>query len=143
MNKLILENTLKDLDMAKTKLIKRILYDFLRYIKFLEEYKVWYDDLDGAKAQSLKKHFMFKEAGNKIYCIYNDIGIKMIIVDVLLSLPFEMKITRKKFRKYKNKYGYLCNQEDKVIHKIWKMDVQPIIDNIFYKDLSNLIMEYL
>ncbi len=128
--------------MAKTKLIKRILYDFLRYIRFLEYYKVIYDP-DGSKVQSLKKHFMFKEAGNKIYCIYNDIGIKMIIIEVLLSLPFEMHQTRKNFVNTKTNLDIICNQEEKVNHKIWKMDVQPIIDNIFYKDLSNLIMEYL
>ncbi len=85
---------------------------------------------------------MFEEAGNKIYCIFNDIGIKMIIIELLLSLPVEMHETRKRFRKYKNKFGYYCNQEEQVKHKIWKIDVQQIIDNIIYKDLTNLIMKY-
>ncbi len=142
MNKLILENTLNDLDMTKNKLIKRILYDFLRYIRFLEQYKAIYDP-DRSKVQSLKKNFMFEEAGNKIYCICDDIGIKLIIIEVLISLPVEMHETRKKFRNYKNKFGYYCNQEEQIKHRIWKIDVQLIIDNIFYKDLTNLIMDYL
>ena len=142
MNKLILENTLKDIEMVKAKLVKKILYDFLRHVRFLEFYKVIFDP-DGYTIKKLRKYFRFKEKDNKIYYSYDDITIKMIIIDLLLSLPFEMHETRKRFRKYKNKFGFLCNQEEQVIHKIWKLDAQVIVDKIFYKDLSNLIMTYL
>ena len=147
MNKLILENALKDLDLAKHKLIPRILHDFTRYVDFLIDYKEIYDP-DGSILKKLEKYFTFEEREDKLYYKFEHIdhnSFKTFVDDVLISLPLEMVKTRKKFSKYRNKFGYFHNQEEKIKHQIeiWKIEAQHILDNIVYKDLSILIMTYL
>ena len=43
MNKLSLENSLKDIEIAKTKIVKRIIYDCIRFMEFLKRFKTKID----------------------------------------------------------------------------------------------------
>ena len=144
MNKLDLENSLKNIEETKIKMIKKILYDCLRYMNNLHHFKKWIDE-DGSKLTSLKELFKFKTLPgypDKLFFVYDDVDIKIIIIDVLLSLPVEEDYQRRKFRKYKNKFGFYCNQQKKIEHQIWKIDTKLIVNETFYPDLSNMIMDY-
>ena len=79
---------------------------------------------------------------NTIVC-YDNTYKKFIINEVIKHLPSTMKVTLRKFRKYQNKFNYFRNKSEKVEYQLWKIDAKELVDQIFYQDLSKLIMDYL